>query len=116
MINVVIAGGRDFDNFNLMYNRCNHILKKYDDVCIISGTARGADSLGEMYAGVRGYSVKRFPAQWDLYGRSAGYRRNREMALVADIVICFWDYKSKGTEHMISLSRAFKKEVHVIKY
>ena len=71
---------------------------------IVSGTARGADSLGERYARAHNIPVKRFPAQWNTYGKSAGYRRNIEMAIYADACICFQVNNSRGTEHMINIA------------
>ena len=74
------------------------------DIEIVSGTAMGADRLGERYAKENGYKLKRFPAEWDKYGKSAGYRRNAEMAKYADACVVFWDGVSRGTKHMIDLA------------
>ena len=78
---------------------------------IISGTANGADRLGEAFALKYGIEVKRFPAQWHKYGKSAGYVRNNIMAQYAaksdelGVLIAFWDGKSKGTKMMIDLAK-----------
>jgi hypothetical protein len=117
MIKCIIAGGRDFNNYDLLYNRCKFHLKKYgSDVQIVSGGARGADTLGEKFATDMGYSIKQFPADWSKYGKSAGYRRNAQMSEYADMLIAFWDYNSRGTQHMINLAKAQKLTVIVIKY
>ena len=63
-----------------------------------------------------GYSVKEFPAQWNEFGKRAGYIRNEEMAKYADACVAFWDGESKGTKHMIDLANKHKIEVRVIKY
>ena len=86
------------------------------EVEIVSGTAAGADTLGERYAQEKGYEVKKFPAQWDLYGKSAGYKRNQQMAEYADGLIAFWDGKSKGTKHMIDIANKMGLKVRVIRY
>jgi hypothetical protein len=86
------------------------------DVEIVSGTAAGADTLGERYAQEKGYEVKKFPAQWDLYGKSAGYKRNQQMAEYADGLIAFWDGKSRGTKHMIDIATNKGLKVRVIRY
>ena len=70
-------------------------------IVVVSGTARGADSLGEKYARERGYAVERFPADWQQYGKTAGPVRNRLMADNADALISFWDGHSTGTQNMI---------------
>lgn len=65
---------------------------------------------------MRGLPVDEFRADWDTHGKSAGYKRNSQMADHADMLIAFWDGKSKGTKHMIDLARAKKLIVKVVKY
>ena len=101
---IIIAGGRNFNDYNKLRESCDNILVNQKDVEIVSGTAAGADTLGERYAQEKGYEVKKFPAQWDLYGKSAGYKRNQQMAEYADGLIAFWDGKSRGTKHMIDIA------------
>lgn len=116
MFKVIIAGGRDFDNYELLCKICDYMLSEQSDIEIVSGLARGADSLGLRYAKERGYPVKEFAAQWDKFGKSAGYRRNAEMADYADALIAFWDEKSKGTNHMINLASEKNIKVKVVNY
>ncbi len=113
---VIIAGGRSFDNYELLCEKCTKILSNSKDIEIVSGTANGADKLGERFANENGYSIKKFPANWDKHGKSAGYIRNKEMALYADALIAFWDGKSKGTALMISLAKGYNLKVKVIIY
>jgi hypothetical protein len=113
---VIIAGGRGFDNYNLLSDSCDKILSNQNQVEIVSGTANGADKLGEKYANEKGYPIKQFPADWDKYGKSAGYKRNEEMAKYADALIAFWDGKSKGTKHMIDLARRYELKVRIVYY
>lgn len=81
---------------------------------IVSGTARGPDKLGETYAVKHNIKIKRFPADWKTFGLSAGYRRNVEMAEYSDIIVAFYDGKSKGTMHMINISKEKNKTVVVV--
>ena len=113
---VIIAGGRNFENYQLLKFKCDEILKNIVVEEIVSGKATGADTLGERYAKERGYRVNPFQADWDKYGKSAGYKRNEAMANYADCLIAFWDGKSKGTGHMIDLARAKKIPIRIIKY
>jgi len=113
---VIIAGGRSFNNYNLLYTECNNYLNAYSNIEIVSGCANGADRLGERYALEKEYLITKFPAQWDTFGKSAGYIRNEEMAKYADILIAFWDGDSKGTKHMINLAEKYKLKVNIIKY
>ena len=72
---------------------------------VISGGARGVDTLGEAWARTHHIPVRRFPADWRHYGKSAGFRRNEAMAHVADALIAVWDGSSPGTNHMIATAR-----------
>ena len=116
MLKVIIAGGRDFNDYELLKSKCDYYLQNQDEITIISGHARGADSLGEQYANEKGYNVEIYPADWDKYGKSAGYKRNAEMADVASAAICFWDGKSKGTKHMINLAKNKGIPVKIVRY
>ena len=58
----------------------------------------------------------RFPADWDKYGKAAGYKRNGEMARNADALIAFWDGKSRGTKHMIDLAKKYDLQARVVMY
>ena len=111
---VIIAGGRTFNNYDLLCQNCDKALSLQTEIEIVSGTANGADKLGEKYAKENGYSIKQFPADWNKYGKSAGYKRNEEMAKYADALIAFWDGKSKGTKHMIDLAKRYGLKVKVV--
>jgi len=84
---------------------------------VVSGGARGVDVLGERWARRRGIRIRRFPADWERYGRSGGYRRNAEMATYAaaedGALIAVWDGVSRGTGHMIDLARQHGLAVYV---
>lgn len=117
MFRVIIAGGRDFSDYDLLTKTMNHLLSNIkDDITVVCGKARGADTLGEQYAKERGFSVRYFPADWDRYGKSAGYRRNTEMAENADALVAFWDGKSLGTRHMIEIAKSRGLKVRVKYY
>lgn len=113
---VIIAGSRTFDNYHLLQSECDKILQGEDQVEIVSGGARGADKMGEVYAKSKGYSLKIFPADWNQFGKSAGYIRNKQMAEYSDCLIAFWDGISRGTSNMIQLAKENNLSVHVIKY
>lgn len=98
MVKVIVAGSRNYTNFEkveyelMMYFKANKLHRA--DVEIVSGTARGADQLGERFAEKYGLKLTKFPADWDKYGKSAGYRRNAEMAKYADTLICLIVFSS----------------------
>ena len=116
---VIIAGSRGFSNYKLLKEKCNEYLRekrKDYNIIIISGGARGADTLGEKYSKDEGFSLEVFPANWNKFGKSAGFRRNEQMAEVADALIAFWDGKSHGTKHMIEIMENKKLLVKVVNY
>lgn len=118
-IRLLIAGSRTFDDYGRLEMECKELLLSLaplqpTDICIISGTAKGADKLGERFAEKYGFCIERFPANWDLYGKSAGYIRNRQMSFVANYALIFWDGKSKGTEGMVGLCKEQNINLKVI--
>lgn len=130
MIKIIIAGSREFNNFDILDKESVKIIKQFksegyntsrSNITIVSGTARGADRLGEEFAHHYGLYLHQFPAQWNLHGRVAGYIRNKDMTRYASdselgILIAFWDGTSKGTKHMIDLANQFELKVFVVKY
>lgn len=101
---VIIAGTRTFSDYEKLKDHCDFLLSDQPEVEIVSGNAAGADKLGEQYAKEKGYKLTVFPADWNKYGKRAGYLRNKQMAEYADGLIAFWDGKSRGTEMMIKLA------------
>lgn len=116
MFKVIVAGGRDFTDYELLKSTLNHLLSRKKHIQVVSGMARGADALAVKYAYENDLDIQSFPAQWQLYGNSAGYKRNIQMAKYADACVCFWDGQSKGTADMIRVSRVYNLQVRVIKY
>ena len=114
MNKVIIAGGRHFDDYELLKSKCDKILSRMTDIEIVSGGCRGADKLGERYASEMGFPVKVFPALWSGAGKKEGPIRNKKMALYADYLIAFWDGESKGTKDMISQASNLGLKVKVI--
>ena len=125
-LRVIIAGSRDFNDYKLLKKSAIEIITKKtmlpDLTRIISGGARGADTLGERFANEMGLEISRFIPDWDGLGKRAGYVRNAEMAKFAvednsyGVLIAFWDGQSRGTKHMIDLAKRYGLEVHVVNY
>lgn len=117
MFRVIIAGGRDFDDYQLLKHTMNKLLSNiHDDIHIVCGMARGADTLGEQYGKEYNFSIDYFPAEWDTYGKRAGYIRNEQMAKNADALVAFWDGESRGTKHMIDIARKYNLSIRIKKY
>ena len=115
---VIIAGCRDFNDYELLKEKCDYFLQdeKKEDVVIISGHSSGADALGERYAQERGFQLETFPADWKAHGRAAGPIRNARMASAANALIAFWDGKSRGTKNMIETAKNHNLKVVVVRY
>ena len=113
---VIVAGGRDFFNYDLLKAKLDVILGNKENVVIISGVANGADSLGIRYARENKLLISYFPALWAQHGSKAGFIRNEEMAKYADACVCFWDGKSPGTKHMIDTAKRMNLKLRVINY
>jgi len=113
---LIIAGGRDFDDYEMMCMVLDEDLFKQPVTEVVCGEAKGADALGKRWAIEHKIPVTSYPAKWDFYGPAAGPIRNAEMARYTDTAIVFWDGKSFGTSNMIANMERLKKPFHVIKY
>jgi hypothetical protein len=95
----IIAGSRSIEDYDLLKKAIEDSGIKITTV--ISGCAKGVDSLGEKYAIENNIPIIKYPAEWNKYGRSAGPLRNIEMAKIADALIAICKNNSRGTTHMI---------------
>lgn len=109
-----IIGSRSFNNYDLVLET----LLEYENTItlIVSGGAKGADTLGERWAKEKNKEVLIFYPEWDKYGKSAGFRRNKDIIENSDIVFAFWDGVSKGTKSSIDLANKLNKELKIIKW
>ena len=116
---LVIAGSRSFTDYGTLVNAVDLYLKNLAPkrpVVIVSGTARGADRLGEKYAYDKGYKLEEYPANWHYYGKAAAVKRNAQMAQLADAAIVFWDGQSAGAKNMIECAEAQRIPCEVIRF
>ena len=102
----------------------------FDVSLVISGGAKGIDTLAVEWAVENNIPVEVFEAAWDnldhpdaiiktspwgqKYDAKAGLRRNELMAVHADALIAIWDGQSKGTKHMIKMAR--KRDLPIFVY
>lgn len=108
---VAVVGSRDYDNTQhpTIEEVVAELASSAPNVTVISGGARGVDQRAAAAARQHGLTVREYPADWDRYGKRAGYLRNEEMVKAADMVIAFWDGQSRGTRHTIDLARKHKR-------
>lgn len=104
---ILICGSRDWTEKSLIYHAISEALK-HGAIEIIHGGARGADSIAGQIAETLKIPVRVFPAQWDKYGKAAGFRRNIEMLNQLDqddMVLAFQLNGSRGTQLTINEAR-----------
>lgn len=96
---VVIAGSRNIKDRLALVKAIKQ--SGFEITEVVSGKARGPDSMGEAWAMANDVAIKEFPAEWTRFGNAAGLIRNNQMAKYADAAIILWDGKSTGTLNMI---------------
>lgn len=118
---VLICGDRNFTDYNKFCTELDYISEVYDfdnkqPITIISGEARGANTLAKQYAVECGWEYEGYPADWNTYGKGAEPIRNRQMLVegIPDLVIAFLAKDSRGTKNMIDQSVKAGVKIEVI--
>lgn len=125
---VLVCGGRDFDDFSFVHKYLEDRLLEYYvhtpeglghwswDLVIIQGGAKGADRLADKWAQLNYVKVEEYPADWERYGKKAGYLRNKQMLEEGkpDLVIAFPG--GRGTDMMIRLAKDAGVPVEIVQY
>jgi len=113
----IIAGSRGLTDVRLVYHAVEQ--SGWDISEVVSGGAKGIDKAGEIWADNSGIPKKIFKAEWDRYGKSAGHRRNMEMAeYIAPFcggLLAIWDGKSRGTKDMIEIASQMQLPIFILK-
>lgn len=115
----LVVGSRDFNDYSFMKQKLDYLLQYHKGkVVIVSGGAKGADTLAERYAKENNYPMVVMKAEWNKYGNAAGFIRNRKMQEYiskADKrgVVAFWKNKSKGTAHNFELAEHFNNPIRI---
>ena len=113
MKNIMVCGSRSITNEEVIFSKLDDVLTQHPDMILISGGAKGVDSIAENWAKSHHVFIKQFKPDWKKYGRGAGIVRNKQMVEESDKVIIFWDGISKGTKSDIDFCKKFGKE-HLI--
>ena len=123
MFYALIVGSRSFDNYELLKEKCDFLLQNKTDIIVVSGGAKGTDSLAERYAKEKGYPIRVFPVlpeHWEKYGKRAGFLRNQAMHQYISEAdnrgcIVFWDGISKGAQQSFKLAEKYNNPIRVVK-
>jgi len=124
MYAITVVGSRDYSDYDEFYDCMRRVIGEIctrkgvdlNDILIISGGARGADSMAEQFTVDDGLPFLEIPAEWDKYGKSAGMVRNSQLVEKADYVVAFWDGKSRGTADSIAKAQLVGKDHKVFFY
>jgi hypothetical protein len=108
---VAVIGSRGFDDYELVKTA----LSPLTIILLVSGGAKGADSLGERYAKENNIETLIFKPDWEKHGKAAGMIRNTDIVNNADTIIAFWDGESKGTKDSITKAEKLGKNTIIIK-
>lgn len=110
---LAVVGSRTITDYNFVKGLLD---KQKDNIShIISGGAKGVDTLAEQWANENDIPVIVFKAEWGKYGKRAGFIRNNEIIKKCDVCLAIWDGKSKGTQHSINLAKSMNKKLLVVK-
>lgn len=109
---IAVIGSRSFNDYGLL----KETLASLEISEIVSGGAKGADSLAEQYAKEANIKTLIFKPDWAKHGKSAGFKRNVDIISNSDMVVAFWDGESKGTKHSIDTAEKQGKKVLIIKF
>ncbi len=113
---IIIAGCRDYTNYEEAkeyIKRCIDPLREAYTLIFLSGGCRGADQIGERFAKENNFELQQYHADWKRFGKGAGPIRNLQMVENCDMVICFWDGKSRGTSSLIFLAKEHNKSLFI---
>lgn len=113
---LAVVGSRGITDKKLIWGEIDAYIHEVGEACdlIISGGARGVDSIAEAWADANSVPTSIWLADWDKFGKSAGYRRNMDIIAESTHVLAIYDGQSKGTMHSIKLATDKGKQLKVV--
>lgn len=115
---LAIIGSRTATDYEVLKRAISMIYEDRDGIVqvteVISGGARGADSLGARWAKEHEVKLTEFLPDWEKHGKRAGFIRNEDIIAAADVVLAIWDGLSKGTANSLSIAKRLKKTTLII--
>lgn len=117
-VKIAIVGSRTFNDYSVLSgfirNKCNE--HHLTPTAVVSGGARGADTLGARYANDYQLPLILHKPDWNRYGKAAGFLRNKDIIKDCDVCFAFWDGKSRGTEDDINICKQMGKPCYICKF
>ena len=113
---LMICGSRSIYNASLIFSEINKCVQEnnFQDITVIEGEAKGVDTVARLWAERYSHSIESYPADWNKYGKAAGYIRNEIMVKACDFCLILWDGNSKGTKHDINLCKKLNKPYKLV--
>lgn len=118
-LKIIIAGSRTINDYSILSQalKCaiqNNIITYAESFEIVSGGAKGVDTLARKYARESGYKLTEIKPNYRTNNdRGAPIRRNEDIARYGDVLLAIWDGKSLGTKHIISYTQKLNKPVYI---
>lgn len=115
---LAIVGSRDFSDYNFLKQNVLELMESHSFkfTHIVSGGAKGADTLANRYADEKNIEMIVFKPDWKKYGKRAGFIRNTDIIETSDVIVAFWDGKSTGTKDSIEKALNLNKQVTIKKF
>lgn len=117
IVNIAVLGSRTYSNEKYIVDNILEVLKKeelsIESIVVFSGGAKGVDTIAVKSMKEMGARVNEIIPNWKKFKKSAGIIRNQKIVNEADIVIAFWDGRSRGTKHSINLAKKYRRKLYV---
>jgi hypothetical protein len=114
---LAVVGSRNLTDYALVISTLTPYLDEHgSSLVIVSGGAKGADSLGALFGRKHNLKVDVYLPEWGKYGKSAGFRRNTTIWDNADAGVAFWDGVSRGTAHSFDIAKAQNKPLQIVTF
>jgi len=114
---IAVVGGRDFNDYELLKSEMVKFINENNNIqALVSGGAKGADSLAERLAVELSIPIQVFKPDYKRFGRAATLVRNTEIVEHSDVIFAFWNGSSKGTLDSINKAKKMKKKLFVVNY
>lgn len=111
---IAVSGSRPIHDREAVFKILDSFFSGRKSFEIVVGDARGVDRLVREWASLREVKLHVCRAEWERYGRRAGFVRNEKMAKIADELLAVWDGKSSRTAHMVITMHRQRKPVKVV--
>lgn len=113
---IAVIGSRSFTDYETFKKILKKLISNYSNVVIVSGKAKGTDSLAKKFALEFEIEFEGLDADWDAHGKSAGFKSNIDIWNASDFGLGFWDGKSSGTKDSFDISKKQNKDFFVYNY